>query len=318
MKKRDSLLTGDKITLMLSVIPYLLEHGATPVPVLARAFDVDAETMRSLIRFLGVAGVPGETATYQHEDLFDIDWDALDDRDEAVLVRTVVVAEPPRFSPREVAALLAGLQYLRGLPGVTNEEQVDALTHKLIGTSVQPVSTLGMMQDEIPEGIDTLRTALAEKRAVTFTYRNADGIESRRLVVPEHVEPIDGSWYLNAWCSDRRSHRLFRVDRMNALELTEPPVDAPSPDTSRYDETLFHPADDAIRVSLLLHEGNRGALRRFDPEDSNDETTVLLARAERAPMLASAAPGAVEVLSPPAARRAVRDWATRALAQYDA
>ncbi|MFC7765349.1 hypothetical protein [Leucobacter soli] len=48
--------------LLLSLIPYLMEHGDTPLAELARTFDIDAEALRALIEFLGTAGVPGRPA----------------------------------------------------------------------------------------------------------------------------------------------------------------------------------------------------------------------------------------------------------------
>src|SRR5690606_8932644 len=63
--------------------------------------------------FLGTAGVPGETHTYQPEDLFDIDWDAFEQDDIVSLTQTVAIEETPRFSASEYAALIAGLHALQ-------------------------------------------------------------------------------------------------------------------------------------------------------------------------------------------------------------
>lgn len=85
------LTTSDRVMLLMSLVPYLKEHGPTQVSELASMFGVDAPAVRKLVRFLGVAGVPGETQTYQHEDLFDIDWDALEQHDIVSLTQTVAV-----------------------------------------------------------------------------------------------------------------------------------------------------------------------------------------------------------------------------------
>ena len=44
--------------LLMSLVPYLKEHGPTQVSELASMFGVDAPAVRKLVRFLGVAGVP--------------------------------------------------------------------------------------------------------------------------------------------------------------------------------------------------------------------------------------------------------------------
>ena len=50
---------------------------------------------------IAVSGVPGDTDSYQHGDLFDIDWDAFEEHDEIVLTNLVAIDDSPRFSARE-------------------------------------------------------------------------------------------------------------------------------------------------------------------------------------------------------------------------
>src|SRR5690606_24460475 len=105
-RRRAALAASDRVMLLLALVPYLTEHGDTPLAELASVFEVDAETLRGLIEFLGTAGIPGETSTYQDEDLFDIDWEALDRDDIVRLTRVVAVDDTPRFSASEQAALI--------------------------------------------------------------------------------------------------------------------------------------------------------------------------------------------------------------------
>lgn len=320
MTSTAPLLTSEKITLLLSCIPFLVDHGPTPVTELAEHFSVDPPTVRSLIRFLGTAGIPGETATYQHEDLFDIDWDALENDDVVVLVRTVVVDDVPRFSPREIAALLAGLQYLRSVPELADEAEAAALMQKLTNVSAKHPPRIDVHAEPIPESLNAIRAALRTGNAVEFGYRDTAGTDTVRRVAPHKLESVDTLWYLRAWCSDRLSERLFRVDRMRDIRETTPLVDAPQ---STATTALYTPAEDAVRVQVVLQTDRTDVLRPFDAELLTDEkgetqATVLLAQPDRAARLSATAPGLIEVLSPQTAREAVFEWANRALAQYDA
>src|SRR5690606_22997149 len=94
---------------------YLNETGPTSISDLAETFAVEASLLRRLVKFLGVAGVPGETRTYQHEDLFDIDWQALEQDDVVHLTHTVALDDTPRFSSSETAVLIAGLHAVQEL-----------------------------------------------------------------------------------------------------------------------------------------------------------------------------------------------------------
>ena len=320
MRKTTPLLTKDKITLMLSMIPFLLEHGPTPIVDLAAHFEVDAATVRSIVRFFGTAGVPGETATYQDEDLFDIDWDALDELDEAVLVRTVVVDDHPRFSPREVTALLAGLQYLRNVPGVAKDVEVQALVQKLTSASTQTAARVEIEPSLVPQDLQHVRHALEEQRSLSFGYRDSNGSLSDRVVLPTRVESVDDVWYLRAWCTARKAMRLFRVDRMVNVQLGSPKHAFEHPDLSAEQgesQALYTASEKAIEVSFTAAQSRIDALRPFDVTVGEPHNTVLLADVRRAARLAAAAPGLVEVLAPPAARLAVAKWADHALAQYD-
>lgn len=306
---------------MLSLIPYLLEYGPTPITELAEHFNVDAPTVRSIIRFFGTAGIPGETATYQDEDLFDIDWDALDERDEAVLIRTVVVDEHPRFSPREVAALLAGLQYLTHVPAIGDRGEIDALMQKLAVSATQAAARVDVTSASAPESLSDIRRAIDEDLSVRFGYRDSTGAVSSRLVLPQLVESVDEVWYVRGWCTTRQAARLFRLDRMIDLTIGPAASTLAPPDqllSATVSDALYTPSDSAVEVLFSVPSDRVSRLRAFDVQDSDAGMSVSLADAGRAFRLAALDPGAIEVLAPVAARMAVADWADRALAQYDA
>src|SRR6185437_9826479 len=106
----------DKLAFLLSLVPWLMDHDGATVADTAEHFGMEPEQIREAVRLIAVSGVPGETDSYQHEDLFDIDWDAFEEHDEIQLTHLVAIDDAPRFSAREAAALIAGLQYLASLP----------------------------------------------------------------------------------------------------------------------------------------------------------------------------------------------------------
>ena len=73
--------------------------------------------MRAMVETLTVIGLPGDGGYWQMaNDLFDIDWDLLDERDIIVITNSVGLERAPKLTAREAAALLAGLQLARGDP----------------------------------------------------------------------------------------------------------------------------------------------------------------------------------------------------------
>ncbi|TPX03627.1 WYL domain-containing protein, partial [Schumannella luteola] len=106
----------DKLAFLLALVPWLLEHDRVSVAEAAAYFGVSEEEIRASVSLVAMSGVPGSTSTYQHEDLFDIDWTAFEDDDEIAITQHVAIDDAPRLSAREAAALIAGLQYLQALP----------------------------------------------------------------------------------------------------------------------------------------------------------------------------------------------------------
>lgn len=316
-----TLTTPDRVMLLMALVPYLLEHGPTQVTELAEAFAVDARTIRRLVQFLGVAGVPGETRTYQHEDLFDIDWDALEQHDVVELTRVVAVDDTPRFSNLETAALLTGLHVLRSMLPSQLREQAVRLTEKLANASAGEEAPVALSVDAEPEHqlLEPIAAAMEAGRRLGFEYSDAEGRTTDRLVEPLLLGQSGGAWYLRAYCLDRQSERTFLVDRMRAPRsqsvaaertplIADTPIGVMHPSLtatiSARQSALHRIADFAPRV---LGEAGPGRVR----------AEVELLHPQVAARLVQAAPGELIVEAPASARQAVANWAERALAQYD-
>src|SRR6478609_8893467 len=97
----------DKLAFLLSLVPWLLEHDRVTVQDAAAHFGVTDEEIRTSVSLVALSGVPGTTSTYQHEDLFDIDWDAFEQDDEIAITQQVGIDDAPRLSAREAAAVSA-------------------------------------------------------------------------------------------------------------------------------------------------------------------------------------------------------------------
>ncbi|MCJ8333976.1 MAG: YafY family transcriptional regulator [Epibacterium sp.] len=66
-----------------------------------------------------------------------------------------------------------------------------------------------------------LRAACWEEREVRFAYVDGSGKSSARQVKPLSLLYFDRSTVLVAWCYLRQAFRVFRLDRMEALEVSD-------------------------------------------------------------------------------------------------
>ena len=61
--------------------------------------------------------------------------------------------------------------------------------------------------------------AVTNRARLTVTYLSLRGVETPRTIRPLRLEFWGHAWTLTAWCELRRGFRVFRLDRMRALEM---------------------------------------------------------------------------------------------------
>lgn len=65
-----------------------------------------------------------------------------------------------------------------------------------------------------------LRGAIRSKRKVEIAYLDAEGAATTRVVRPLQMEYWGRVWTLTTWCELRNDFRVFRVDRIEMLDIT--------------------------------------------------------------------------------------------------
>lgn len=69
--------------------------------------------------------------------------------------------------------------------------------------------------------VAALRQATWDELHIRFSYEDAAGKKTVRKVKPLGIMYLDNSNMLSAWCFLRQDFRVFRLDRMDNLEITE-------------------------------------------------------------------------------------------------
>jgi proteasome accessory factor C len=319
---RGTLHAADKLAFLLSLVPWLMDHERVSVAEAAAHFGVSVAEIRRAVELIAVSGIPGETTQYQHGDLFDIAWDDFEQNDVIVLTNLVAIDDSPRFSAREAAALIAGLQYLSSLPENADRAAIATLMSKLSrGASSEP-SQVAVDQSETNEVLALVGRAVEAGVQLEFDYRGTRGVAERRRVDPLRVESVDADWYLRAWDHLREAPRTFRLDRIAAPALTSSPIAHHADDVS-LPETLFEGSPDDLVVVLELDAAAAALLADYEPSEPerlDDGRVRLRLRVNRLGTLArlvTGLPGRPEVVAPESARTAVADWAERASTRYE-
>lgn len=321
MSDPKPLQASDRAALIMQLVPYLVEQGEVSVAQAAADFDVTEAEMRRMVERLTVIGRPGDSGYWQlPHDLFDIDWDLLDGQDRIALTQTVGLERAPRLSAREAAALLAGLQLAASLPGIAGSPALTGLLDKLArGSAARPAEVI-VAPAPVDEVRERVHEALANRVAVTFTYRTPEGRDTIRTVDPVTVHIADGQWYLQGWCHLRQAMRTFHLDRVSELTLTE----IPSQHADEAPPALF----DAERAEIVARVRFPAALTPLlgdylvgaDIVEEDGWCVALMRLADERGLsrLANRQGGDLEVCTPEAARHSVARWAELGLEQYGA
>ena len=282
----------DKLTFLLSLVPYLVERDRVSVTEVATHFGVKPEQIREAVRLIAVSGVPGETHTYQYEDLFDIAWDDFEENDQIVITNHVAIDDSPRFSAREAAALIAGLQYLSSLPANADRAAVASLMSKL------------------SRGASSLPSQVAVERTESD------------VTVALIRESVDADWYLRGWCHLREAVRTFRLDRISNLSVTQLPTSHTAGDVT-LPETLFEGSPDDLVVTIDVAPAAEALLADYIPDgavrtevDGRVRTTVRVSHYHGLKRLVASLPGVATVVEPAAARQMVAEWAAAGASRY--
>lgn len=312
----------DKLAFLLSLVPYLMDHDRVSVAAAATHFGVPESQIRGAVRLIGVSGIPGETATYQHGDLFDIAWDDFEENDQIVLTNLVAIDESPRFSAREAAALIAGLQYLSALPEHADRDAISSLMSKLSrGASSEP-SQLGVEASETDATLTLIRESVGNGVQIEFDYVNSRGELEHRTVDPLRVESTDADWYLRGWCHLREAVRTFRIDRISAPKTTTAPITHGAKDVALSD-SLFEGSVDDLIVTIDVAASAAPLLADYIPDgatttevDGRVRTSVRVSHYHGLKRLIASMPGVATVVAPPEARAIVAEWASAGAERY--
>ncbi|WP_309129205.1 WYL domain-containing protein [Microbacterium sp.] len=319
-RSSQPLLAADRVRLYLTLVPYLIERGQVTLDEAAADFDVSPAEMRSMVEKLTVIGLPGDSGYWQlPQEMFDIDWDLLDEHDVIEITNDVALRRVPRFTAREAAALLAGLQIVASVPAVSESGLVSGLMAKLSKGSADAPPDLVVAPVAVSEVQTVVSRALHEGVAVCFTYQAPDAEPTTRTVDPMQILITNGQWYLQGWCHLRQAMRTFHLDRVSDPKLTDIAIthrDVAVPEAFGQDAA-------AGEVTVRLPERLSALLDGFTREEVSRTDGCLTVRLRMADprgikRIAARFGGALEVVDPGIGRAATREWAEAGLALYRA
>ena len=242
-----------KIDRLIGILSVLLQEEKTTAPELAERFEVSRRTINRDIEDLCKAGIPIRTAQGTGGGISIMDGYRMD--------RTILTS-------KDMQMILAGLRSLDSVSGSSYYgrlmEKIQAGSSEFItGRDSILIDLSSWYRETLAPKIETIQDAIGDRRSIRFLYYAPSG-ESRRTVEPYYLVFRWSSWYLWAWCTDRKDYRLFKLNRMDQVTETDQEFicrEAPMPDLST--EKIF---PGGIKVKALFAQDMKWRLvEEFGP-----------------------------------------------------
>ncbi len=313
--------SAERLSRLLAMVPWLLNRQGVSLDGAARHFGISQAQLVADLELLFVCGTPGHLP----DDLIEADWES----GEVYLANADVISRPLRLSVDEAVALLAGLRTLAQVPGLHDREALESALTKLSAAAGDAALAASALSASLGRGarehvLAAVRDGVSRHRRLHLRYLVPSRDEAtERDVDPMRLLTVDDRWYLEGWCHRAEGVRLFRLDRIEGIEVLDadgtPPADAVGRDV---DERLFAPSPEDVVVTVDLEPGARWVAGYYPVEhvaelgDGRLRVTLRAAAADWVPRLALRLGGDLRVVTPPELADEVRRRSSAALAAY--
>ena len=217
----------EQVSRLLALVPYLQTRTDVSLAQVAADFGVRPEQIMKDLKVLWMCGLPGLTP----DKMIDVDFGAIEDDPEGVvrIDNADFLSRPVRLGSSEASALIVALRALREGSPESSHEVIDRCLIKLedataTGTATPPVAVHLPQSPAAQRHAATLQKAIRGNRQARLDYYVPTRDETtQRTVDPLELLTGEGHDYLDAWCHLAQARRLFRLDRMHAVEIVDEP-----------------------------------------------------------------------------------------------
>jgi len=319
--------SAERLRRLLALVPYVAARRVVGLAETAQTFGM---TERELIDDLNLAWCVELRAP---EPYCPIDLSYEDG--EISINEAESIARPLRLAADEASALLVALRVLADVTDSDdkggNREAINRLVAKIeaaAGAVAVASSQVNIHQFDgkrVRLIAATLDDALKDNRRVHLShYVQSRDEDTERDVDPMRLLVAEGRTYLEGWCYRAESVRLFRLDRVQSVEVLDVPREIPKTAEPRdVDAGLFRPSESDLLAELELDPTARWVAESYPCESvtelPNGRLRIGLRTSDTAWIrrFALRLGEGARVISPPELADEVRATASAALALYE-
>lgn len=265
---------GERLRRVLAMVPWIVARPGVGVTEVADRFGISEAELIADLEVVWMVGLP----PYTPDALVEVTME-----DGKVWIHYAdFFARPLRLTPAQGLAMLASSDALLSMPGTDPTGPLARALDKL--ATALDVDVDGSLDIDLgaagSEHLEPLRAA-AERRAwveIEYYSYGRDEVTQRRIV-PDRITANGGAWYVEAWCALAEGDRLFRLDRIASLDVTDDVSDRELP--TGVDQRLFTADASLDRIRLHLQPPARWVVDAYPCEDivghDDGSTSVTLA-----------------------------------------
>ncbi|MGH3275671.1 MAG: helix-turn-helix transcriptional regulator [Streptosporangiaceae bacterium] len=256
----------DRLQRLLALVPYVVSRKVVGMAETAAAFGV---TERQLVDDLNMLWCV-ELRSPDPYCPIDLSYEG----GEIVVSEAESIGRPLRLGVDEASALLIALRMLAELPGIGDRSALSRTIAKLeaaAGAAAMPSAQVAVQIDAgAASAVQAeVTAALAAGTRIHLSYYVPGRDEAtQRDVDPMRLVMVDGRSYLEGWCRRVSAVRLFRLDRVLAIEILDVPAQVPAAaEPVDVDQGLFRPSPADTRIVLELATAGRWVAEYYPCEE---------------------------------------------------
>lgn len=240
-----------QINRLFEMVYILLDKKVVTAKELSERFEVSQRTIYRDIDTLSGAGIPiytnkGKGGGISLMDDFILNKSLLSEQEQNEILMSLQSLNAVNY--QELEPVLGKLSILFNKQGM-NWIDVD-------------FSRWGSDESE-RERFNVLKTAILKGKVVTFDYYSSNGEKTERRVEPVKILFKGQSWYIYGYCREKRDFRIFKITRMDHLEVLEETFKRETP-VDIWDKAQDHTPK---MVNLVLRIDEKMAFRLYDEFD---------------------------------------------------
>lgn len=230
---------------LLSIITLLTETDLISAPRLAEILEVSPRTIYRDIETLSMAGIPIFTTTGKYGGIGILDSYKVNKH---------------LLNVNDVQALLLGLNSIdKIIPNqslfhtkLKIENIVDENHHNNMKNQILIDPSSWCERTNIIQTFEIIQKEMQSNQIIYFSYIDRMNNSTKRKVEPSRLIFKSSHWYLQAYCLEKNDYRLFKLQRISNIELSDETYSLRENKNDSFQDLQFNDSD-VINVKLRIH-----------------------------------------------------------------